>query len=319
MATALMTLMKLKGVGRRGALKMVSPSDGELDAVAFREAISSRARALPGASHTALDIADAWTRSEKELDRGSKVGVRAFALHDAAYPTRLKDIPDPPAVLFAKGNTDALNAPCSIAIIGTREPTSYGMEVARRGGRTASEASFTVVSGLAHGCDTYAHEGCVEVEGVGVAVLAHGLDHVYPAASRGLAAKLLELNGCLASEYPFGMKPARTAFAERDRIQSGLSDGVFVIETDVEGGTMHTVRFARAQHRRVACTAHPQKWLFEEKTRGNQKLIADRWAEPIPDGQALSDFLSHIGLPSPAREAQPVADSRVEIQQSFSF
>jgi DNA processing protein len=129
---------------------------------------------------------------------------------------------------------------------------------------------------------------------MGVAVLAHGLDTVYPAANRGLAARLLDKGGCLVSEYPVGTPPARTSFAERDRIQSGLSDGVFVIETDIKGGTMHTVRFSRNQQRPLGCVSHPKKWLSEEKTQGNQKLIADGWATPIPNGQALLAFLERI-------------------------
>ena len=141
---------------------------------------------------------------------------------------------------------------------------------------------------------TYAHEGCLEAQGIGVAVLAHGLDMVYPAANRGLAERLLDRGGCLASEYPVGTTPVRSAFAERDRIQSGLSDGVLVIETDVRGGTMHTVRFARDQGRALACIEHPQRYRSEDETRGNRKLIEEGSARPIPDGDSLTDFLNGL-------------------------
>ncbi len=291
-ATALMALMKLPRVGRRAALRIVTSRPGEVDPSSYRESIFSRAGI---AKLPERELAEAWKRAEEELEKGAAAGIRAFSIHDPCYPPRLSEIPDPPAVLFVKGDPQAVHSSKTVAIVGTREPTPYGETVARRSGKTAVEAGFAVVSGLAHGCDTLAHEGCLDASGVGVAVMAHGLDKVYPAANRALAARLLENGGCLVSEYPVGTAAARTAFAERDRIQSGLSDGVFVIETDVKGGTMHTVRFSRDQRRPLACISHPDKWLSENKTKGNQMMIADGWATPIPDGPALLSFLSRIG------------------------
>jgi DNA processing protein len=286
-----MALMKLPRVGRRAALRIVTSHPKEADESGYRESIMARAGQ---AKLPERELIEAWKQAEDEIDKGRVAGILAFSIHDADYPKRLSEIPDPPAVLFVKGNALAIHRAKAVAIVGTREPTSYGETVARRSGRTAVEAGFMVVSGLAHGCDTLAHEGCLDASGQGVAVMAHGLDKVYPAANRDLAARLLENGGCLVSEYPIGMAAARTAFAERDRIQSGLSDGVFVIETDVKGGTMHTVRFSREQKRPLACVAHPHKWLSEEKTKGNQKMIADQWATPIPDGPALLAFLKGL-------------------------
>ena len=310
-ATALLALMKLPRVGRRVALRIVDHRPEETDAELYRESILSRAaRAkLPG-----RELAEAWKSAEEVIRKGDAAGIRAYSLHDPGYPLRLAQIPDPPAVLFLKGNPQALHRLKAVAVVGTREPTSYGETVARRSGKTAVEAGFTVVSGLAHGCDTLAHEGCLDAAGVGVAVMAHGLDKVYPAANRDLAARLLDNGGCLVSEYPVGTAAARTAFAERDRIQSGLSDGVFVIETDVKGGTMHTVRFSREQRRPLACVSHPEKWLSEDKTKGNQMMIADGWATPIPDGPALLAFLDRIAggeraPKGPDREEPPAQGS----------
>lgn len=287
---ALVALMKLRGLGRRSALRIInrklSPHCGrdELLERAEQENLSSG------------EVLDAWQRSEDELERDARAGVYAHSLYDQGYPERLKNIPDPPAVLYLKGEPKSLHTASSLAVVGTREPTSYGEKVARQSAATAAAAGFTIISGLAHGCDTLAHEGCLDAQGVGVAVLAHGLEKVYPAANRDLAERLLEFSGCLVSEYPVGTKPQRTAFAERDRIQSGLCDGVLVIETDVKGGTMHTVRFAQRQKRAIACIEHPSKWRHEDKTRGNQALIADRSAHAIPDGAALREFLVQIKL-----------------------
>lgn len=305
--TAILALMKIKGVGRRSALRIIEGIDAEPDPERYRRMVlvqAGRARLVEE------DVASAWKRSETQLQESLDAGVRAFSLHDESYPARLKNIADPPAVLFVKGSMEGLNAPRTLAVVGTREPTTYGAKVARKSAAAAVEAGFAIVSGLAHGCDTHGHEGCLDAEGIGIGVMAHGLDRVYPAASRELAARLLEHGGCLVSEYPLGVTPMRTAFAERDRIQSGLSDGVLVIETDIKGGTMHTVRFSRDQRRALACIDHPAKLLGEDKTKGNQQLIADEWATPIPDGPALTDFLRSLhradDLPPPVAAKQSI-------------
>jgi DNA processing protein len=313
--TALVALMKLKGVGRRAALQIIDGSTRKIDCASFREIAASRAgmERLPES-----ELRSAWECSEEQLQKSLAAGVQAFSYHDEEYPSRLRTIPDPPAVLFVRGVASSLHGSKSIAIVGTREPTPYGVKVAEKSGQTAAEDGFAVVSGLAHGCDTYGHEGCLRGHGVGIAVMAHGLDRVYPAANRKLAEQLIEHGGCLVSEYPIGATPFRSAFAERDRIQSGLADGVLVIETDVKGGTMHTVRFSREQHRQLACIAHPEKWLHEDKTKGNQQLIRDGWASPIPDGDALALFLNRIAA-APSRKSDTSPAAKQEKQISWAF
>ena len=305
-AISLLALMKLKGVGRVKALKIVDRPMNETGVENCRDALLESIAGARLRDIRSVEISDAWMKSEEQLNRGRECGVRAISFHDEGYPARLRETPDPPAVLFVKGNVQGLHATGAVAVVGTREPTSYGKEVAQRSGRKAAESGYAIVSGLAHGCDTHAHEGCLEARGIGVAVLAHGLDKVYPAANRGLAERLLELGGCLTSEYPVGTTPIRSAFAERDRIQSGLSDGVLVIETDVRGGTMHTVRFARDQGRALACIDHPERYSWEDKTRGNRKLIDEGCARPIPDGDALLKFLNDL---TPVTAAEPDADA----------
>lgn len=292
-ATAILALMRMRGIGRRGALKALCerPQDGGFPT--YIDWLMHRA------DRTALDCAQLraeWERVIEANEKAAATGIHVLSFFDEGYPDRLRSIPDPPAVLFVKGRLDAVRSPHAIAIVGTREPTAYGASVAQRSAATASNEKFAIVSGLAIGCDTYAHTGCIEAGGIGVAVLAHGLDKVFPAVNRWLADKLIELDGCLVSEYPLGVAPAKAAFAERDRIQSGLADAVFVIETDIKGGTMHTVRFAQAQKRPLACVMHPEKWLGESKTRGNQMLITERVAKGISNGGDLLGFLSDLKL-----------------------
>lgn len=318
-ATALVALMKLKGLGRRGALKIVDNTIRDIPPSDHCEALSSWLL-QHGASVSKNEFTEIWAKSLEQLNRNHKAGIQVFSFHDEQYPKRLRDIPDPPAVLFVKGKTKGLHSTESLAIVGTRKPTQYGEEVALRSARTAAEKGFVIVSGLAYGCDTRAHEGCLEVGGVGIAVLAHGLDKVYPAANRDLANRLVEQGGCLVSEYPVGTKPSRSAFVERDRIQSGLSEAVLVIETGVKGGTMHTVRFAHEQKRLLACIDHTGKFSAHNKSKGNKKLIKDGEAVPIRDAKALTQFLDEIKPPRSGKlEVEKPDDAVDNPQLSLAF
>ena len=316
---ALLAMMKLKGVGRRKALAIV---DGPLEG---SDAENCCDVLLPRFTRERLDrisfteFREAWRKSEELVHRGRDIGVQPVSFHDQGYPARLKGTPDPPAVLFVKGDATALHAEKSLAVVGTREPTSYGRTAALRSARTAVKAGFVIVSGLAHGCDTFAHEGCLQAGGIGVAVLAYGLDRVYPAASRGLAERLLENSGCLASEYPVGTAPFRAAFAERDRLQSGLSDAVLVIETGVRGGTMHTVRFASEQGRPVACVDHPERLFIEDKVKGNQQLIRAGHATPVANVSGFNGFLHGLRPDPLADSGTPLLEESDKGQQRLVY
>ncbi len=287
-AIATVALLRLKGVGRRAAVRIIQ---GAINSEEQRHDLFDRAAR---AKLNVAQLGDAWREAEDQLDKSRSAGIEAYAFFDRGFPARLRNIPDPPAVLYVKGATASLHSDNALAVVGTREPTDYGERVAFFLASAAVREGYTIVSGLAHGCDAFAHQGCVQENGVGVAVMAHGLDKVYPAANKALAQRLLDTEGALVSEYPIGMTPARTAFAERDRLQSGLSDAVLVIETDVKGGTMHTVNFSRQQKRPLACINHPEQWRKEPKTRGNQALIAEKWAEPIANGDDLVAFLDKL-------------------------
>ena len=211
-------------------------------------------------------------------------------------------------------------ATASLAVVGTREPTKQGEEAAHRTARAAAEAGFAVVSGLARGCDTRAHEGCLGAGGVGVAVLAHGLDMVYPAENRDLAERLIKQGGCLVSEYPVGAKPAGPAFVERDRIQSGLSEAVLVIETGTRGGTMHTVKFARRQKRQIACIDYAEGRFFSgTNAEGNRRLLEDETVRPIRDGRTFTRFLNDLKSTVSGKSPEEREDATDSRQLSLGF
>ncbi|MFA5960234.1 MAG: DNA-processing protein DprA [Tatlockia sp.] len=168
---------------------------------------------------------------------------------DANYPPLLKEIHDPPAVLYAKGKLNSLNQP-TLAIVGTRKPSITGAETAKQFASTLSAQALTVVSGLALGIDAQAHQGCLEVNGKTIAVMGTGIDVVYPAKHRLLAQQITEF-GLLLTEFPLKKSPKAGHFPRRNRIISGLSLATLVVEAAIRSGSLITARMALEQNRDV--------------------------------------------------------------------
>jgi len=189
-------------------------------------------------------------RADDELERAEKKGIKLVTWADEGYPPLLKQIADPSLVLYVAGDVAALDAP-AVAVIGTRRPTVYGRETARRFGFQLAGAGYVVVSGLATGIDTEAHTGAVQAKGRTVAVLGGALDCLFPKENAGLAREIVANGGAVVSEYPFGRQPDRQTFPMRNRIVSGLSKGVLVIEAPYNSGTLITVDQALDQNRVV--------------------------------------------------------------------
>lgn len=179
--------------------------------------------------------------------------IHVLSIDSGKYPYLLKQIPDPPLVLFVKGPIDTLVDNKNVAIIGTRDATPTGEKVATRIAKWLGEHNWCVVSGLAKGIDAAAHRGALEAKARTIAVMATPLDKVYPADNKQLADQILDAGGCWISELGLSKKLHRGSFVQRDRIQSGLSVAVIPVQTDIEGGTMHTVRYAERQKRLLLC------------------------------------------------------------------
>jgi DNA processing protein len=174
---------------------------------------------------------------------------RIIRAGSADFPQLLERISDPPAHLYICGNDDALHLP-ALAIIGSRNPTRGGRENAYEFAKHLGQSGFCIVSGLAQGIDTAAHEGALDAGAMTVAVLGHGLDRVYPAANRDLAYRISQ-NGVLVSEYAPGSPPRREHFPQRNRLISGLSLGAVVVEAARRSGSLITARLAGEQGREV--------------------------------------------------------------------
>lgn len=203
-----------------------------------------------------------------ELEKLQKFNVQFIALPEADYPHLLKEIPDPPPVLYVIGE---LIADKAFAMIGTRSATKYGRDVAHRFAKELAQQGVTIISGLAEGIDTSAHQGALEGGGQTIAVLANGLDQVYPSQNRELARKISQ-QGALISELPIGIPPIAQNFPRRNRLISGLSLGVLVVEAPANSGALLTASAAANQGRDVF--AVPSN-IFSDKGVGTNRLIQD--------------------------------------------
>ena len=191
----------------------------------------------------AVDWKSEWRRAEE-------LNVRLITPVDAGYPGPLSAIHDPPLVLYVTGEWPDVWPTC-VAVVGTRRPTVYGRETARQLSYLLAQTGIPVISGLARGIDTEAHRGALSAEGRTVAVIGGALDCLYPEENRTLAREIAQGKGAVISEFPFGRKPDRTTFPMRNRVISGLSKGVLVVEAAARSGALITADQALEQGRNV--------------------------------------------------------------------
>jgi DNA processing protein len=185
-----------------------------------------------------------------QCEQLKKLGGVALTLNDPAYPGLLKEIYDPPPVLYTRGDLASAFAQPAIAIVGSRRCTAYGRQIAELLARELATRGITIVSGLARGIDTAAHRAALDAGGKTVAVLGNGLDIVYPSENRALAGEIIA-QGALASELPFGTPPLPQNFPFRNRIIAGLCLGVIIVEAAERSGSLITARLATEQNREV--------------------------------------------------------------------
>ncbi|MBR2786003.1 MAG: DNA-processing protein DprA [Clostridia bacterium] len=187
---------------------------------------------------------------EKYEEYISKNNIKLITLFDEEYPKSLKNIYDTPIMLFAKGNTKLLENG-GIAIVGSRNCTLYGSETAKKLAYNLAKKNIPIISGLARGIDKYSHIGALEAQGDTIAVLGNGLDYIYPYENKNLYERILENNGLIVTEYVIGTQPSKINFPARNRIISGLADGVTVVEAQKRSGALITADFALEQGKEV--------------------------------------------------------------------
>jgi DNA processing protein len=207
---------------------------------------------------------------QHQLELLERRQVHLISYWDPCYPSHLKRIADAPVLLYFKGKSECLND-TSIAVVGTRNPTPYGRLITERLTKQLAEAGFCIISGLARGVDTLVHRTVLGNDGTTIAVLAGGIDWIYPAENKDLAEEITGRGG-LISEYPLGMRPEAMNFPKRNRIISGLSLGVLVTEAGIKSGALITAFNALEQNREVFAVPGP---VTSEKSRGTNEIIKE--------------------------------------------
>ncbi len=275
------------------------------------------------------DLSRAWTAPRAELERAGMsaevasavvagradtdpleavaeleaVGARAVAWHDPTYPAQLREIPDPPPLLYVRGNLAAAEFERTIAIVGTRRMSDYGRQVTHQVGQALAQAGICVVSGMAAGIDTAAHRAVLDTGGVTVAVWGTPLDLVYPASNRGLARRIVE-RGAILTEYPLATSTMTENFATRNRIISGLARGTLVVEAPLDSGALITARYALEQNREIMAVPGD---VLRAASQGTNRLLfrgearAVTTAEEVLEALKLDASASQLELPQLAR------------------
>lgn len=251
-----------------------------------------------GLNHkTARNIKDfrGWEQARAELARADREGVSIVTCEDPAYPERLRRIYDPPPLLYIKGSLDAADIP--VAVVGSRNASPYGRYVTEKLCRELAQRGATVVSGLARGIDTCAHRGALAARGRTIAVMGCGIDVIYPPENRKLHGEIAS-NGAVVTEFAFGTEPDRPHFPARNRIISGLSLGVLIVEAGEKSGSLITARCALEQNREVFAVPGS---IDLPGSRGTNRLLRQgaKLVESAED--ILEEILPQLERPPAAR------------------
>lgn len=262
-------------------------------------------------SKEALDYIAApdWASVEKDLAWATKPHHHLITLQDQNYPAYLKEISDPPIVLYVNGQLDSLHTP-QIAIVGSRNPSFTGRENAFQFANQLAKSGLTITSGLARGIDSASHQGALTASGKTIGVLGCGINHIYPKENTSLAEKIIE-EGALISEFPLGTPPLPKHFPQRNRIISGLSRGVLIVEAAMRSGSLVTARLANEQGREVfAIPGSIQNTL----SKGCHYLIREG-AKLV---ETVDDIIQELGfspLPSIEKKSKIIKFSTIKEQK----
>jgi DNA processing protein len=258
---------------------------GDIERV-FRASLTElEASGIPAVSAQSIALDKSYELAEDEFVKTAEAGAKIVAIGDPDYPQRLTEIYDPPLALRVRGDVSILSKP-GIAVVGTRHPTPYGLGMSERLSCDLAARGLILFSGLARGVDTAAHRGAVNARGKTVAVFGTGVDEIYPRANKKLSEEILQFGGALISEFPTGTFPAPQNFPIRNRIISGLSVGVLVIEAGEYSGTRITSSCALEQCREVFAVpgnvTNKLAWGPNTLIKQGAKLVAtweDVWEE----------------------------------------
>ena len=257
------------GIGHKRLL-LLARAFGSLSSAWSASERQLRAAGLDSETTTHLLNAQTQLDLDGELTKIARAGAALLTPEDAEYPALLKNMPDPPLTLYVRGTLTQEDA-LALAVVGTRKATGYGRDAAAHFSRHLAQQGVTIVSGLAHGIDAAAHRGALEAGGRTLAVMGCGIDRVYPPDHAELARQIAQ-HGAVISEFPVGSKPEARHFPRRNRIISGLSLGVLIVEAPEQSGAMITATLAAEQGRDVFAVPGS---IFSAASSGTNRLIQD--------------------------------------------
>lgn len=237
---------------------------------------------------------------EEELNFTHQYQIRLLGYGTPDYPTRLQHCVDGPALLYFKGNAD-LQQQRVLSVVGTRQPTAYGKQLCEQVIRDLSDRNVLIVSGLAYGIDTIAHQTALKYHLPTLAVLAHGLDRIYPYQNKYLAREMLEQGG-LITDFPKGTKPDRQHFPRRNRITAGLCDALLVIESGIQGGSLITAGIANSYHKEVFAIPGP---VIQSQSGGCNELIKKNLAQLVCHAADIVECMNWMDKPVKKELVQP--------------
>lgn len=303
----------IPGIGRVKFNLLESYFDSLADAWQASTADLKRA-GLDSASIRSINTYRPRISLDEEAEKLEEYGVQLITYHDDKYPSRLKEIYDYPPLLYVRGSHLPEDEWC-LAVVGTRKATVYGRQVAEELVTDLARNGITIVSGLARGIDSVAHHSALEAGGRSFAVFACGLDTVYPAENSALARRIMQ-NGAIISEYPLGTKPKPEHFPRRNRIMSGMSLGVLVVEADESSGAMITAHMGVEQNREVFAVPGS---ILSPSSRGVNRLIQEG-AKLVRDYTDILEELNltAIGYQMEMKEVIPASDTESQLLQYLS-
>jgi len=308
-----LALWRVKGVGAKTYLSLLDvfskPSNvflasiSELENAGVSTAVAQQIKRLD------------WHVIDPDLKWLQREDCHLMCWNDEDYPTLLKEMPDPPAVLFIRGDRNLLDS-LQVAMVGTRNPSPMAMKTARAFAKSFADFGLTVTSGLALGVDQAAHKGALDSTGKTIAVAATGLDRVYPASHKALAEEIIK-TGALVSEFPIGTQPKPGYFPRRNRIISGLSLGVLVVEAAIKSGTLVTAKHAVEQGREVF--AIPGS-IHNPLAKGCHHLIR-QGAKLVETADDVLEELGHLSRAAVSEESEQnkaITDSDLSIEGDYA-
>jgi DNA processing protein len=276
-------LTRVEGLGVRSAHKLIarfgSPHAAYMASLTELETVGLAAPVCQ-----AIFAQTGLKEAEKEIEAATKLNCQLVTYASEQYPPRLREIADPPLAMYVRGDVQALSD-ISVAVVGTRKPSTYGLQVARRLAQDLAERGVVIVSGMARGIDSAAHHGALDAKRRTVAVQGRGMDGIYPAENKKLAERIME-SGAVISEFPLGTGPTPENFPIRNRIISGLSLGVIIVEAAEYSGSLITARLALEQNREVFAVpgniTAAQSFGPNHLIKQGAKLV-DQWMDVIEE------------------------------------